>query len=395
MVVVGGGAAGLAGALMLGRARRSVLVIDNGEPRNAPAEAMHGYLGQDGVPPARLLATGRAEVRGYGVRIASGTVVSAEPDEGGFRVTVRRPGAGSPGPGVESGTGTGAGAGTGTGTGSGSGAGSGVGAGAGSLVGAESGAGEALVRARRLLVTTGLVDELPPVPGLAELWGRDVLHCPYCHGWEIRDLPIGVLSTGPLAVHQALLWRQWSPDITLFLHTGPEPDEEAWERLAARGVRVVRGEVAGVEQDGERLSGLRLGDGTVIAVRALTVASGLRARSGVLDALGLEAVPALVAGTEVGSRIPAEADGRTPVAGVWAAGNVTGVTETVSGSAAAGARAGAAINADLVALDTRLAVAARRSPFGADGERAVARVVARSVARGSARSAAAGDGSAG
>ena len=133
VVVVGGGAAGLAGALALSRARRSVLVIDAGAPRNAPAGHIHNYLGREGTPPGELLAIGREEVAGYGGEIVTGTVTSADKvGDGQFRVTL---------------------------------------------------ADGATVRARRLLVTTGLVDVLPDVPGVAERWGRDVLHCPYCHGW--------------------------------------------------------------------------------------------------------------------------------------------------------------------------------------------------------------------
>ena len=194
VVVVGAGAAGLGGALALARSRRSVLVIDAGEPRNAPAEGVHVYPGREGTAPGELLAIGRAEVRGYGGAFRDGTVVSAE--------RLESTGAeGTDGEGTDSGDT----------------------AGGFRVVLAD---GEP-VRASRLLVTTGLVDELPDVPGLAELWGTDVPHCPYCHGWELRDQAIGVLSTGPLAVHQALLWRQWSSDITLFLHTGPEPDESS------------------------------------------------------------------------------------------------------------------------------------------------------------------------
>jgi thioredoxin reductase len=320
VVVIGGGAAGLGGALMLGRARRSVLVVDGGRPRNAPAAAVHGYLGREGTPPGELLAVGREEVRGYGVQVVTGTVASAERDEDGFRVLL---------------------------------------------------ADGAAVHAARLLVATGLTDELPPVPGLAELWGRDVLHCPYCHGWEVRDQAIGVLSTGPFAVHQALLWRQWSQDVTLFLHTGPEPDDEQYEQLAARGIAVVDGTVQALERTGGRLSGVRLADGTFIARQAMAAAPRAVARVGFLAGLGLEAADEEMAGTVVGTRIPVDPVGRTAVPGVWAAGNVTSITEQVLSSAAAGAKAGAAINADLIDLETRRAVAARRSPFSPEGEREV------------------------
>ncbi len=310
VVVIGGGAAGLSGALTLGRARRSVLVIDSGQPRNAPAHGVHTYLGREGVPPAELLAIGRDEVRGYGGVIVDGTVVAAERrDTGGFRLVL-----------ADGGT----------------------------------------VLADRLLVTTGLVDELPAIPGVAELWGKDVLHCPYCHGWEVRDQAIGVLA-GPLAAHRALLWRQWSEDVTLFLHTAPEPDDEEYEQLAARGIAVVDGEVAALEATGGRLTGVRLAGGTVVPCRALAVASRLTARAGLLAALGLEPVDQEMGGHVVGSHIAADPMGATAVPGVWVAGNVANPFDQVVGAAGAGVRAAAAINADLVAEEARRAVAARNS----------------------------------
>lgn len=328
VVVVGGGAAGLSGALTLGRARRSVLVIDGGEPRNAPAAGVHAYLGHEGRPPGELLAAGRDDVRSYGGRISQGHVTAVEQDTAGFTVRL-----------------------------------------------ADGGA----ARGRRLLVATGLVDVLPEVPGLAELWGKDVLHCPYCHGWEVRDRAIGILATGPMAVHQALLWRQWSDDITLFLHTAPEPDDDEYEQLAARGIAVVDGDVAALEQEGGRLTGVRLAGGALVACRALAVAPRFTARAGFLAGLGLEPVEQEMSGTVIGSSVPADATGRTAVPGVWVAGNVASIMEQVVGAAAAGARAAGAINADLVAEDTRRAVATRRdataprteTAFSAEMERQV------------------------
>ncbi|MEU7898902.1 bifunctional NAD(P)/FAD-dependent oxidoreductase/class I SAM-dependent methyltransferase [Nonomuraea sp. NPDC049152] len=306
VVVVGGGAAGLSGALTLARARRSVLVIDAGRPRNAPAAHVHTYLTREGMPPAQLLAEGRAEVIGYGGEIVNGTVVTAERmDAGGFRVVLDD----------------------------------------GSAVAAE-----------RLLVTTGLVDELPDVPGLAERFGRDVLHCPYCHGWEVRDQRIGVLATGPLAVHQALMWRQWSADVTLFLHTTEGLGED--EQLSARGITVVAGQVAELKVKDDALTGVRLADGAVVPCQALVVAARLTAR--VIPGLGLEPVDQETGGHVIGSHIPADPSGATAVPGVWVAGNVTSLVEQVIGAAGAGVRAGAAINADLIAEETRRAVAAAR-----------------------------------
>ncbi|MFF2600889.1 NAD(P)/FAD-dependent oxidoreductase [Streptomyces californicus] len=314
VVIVGGGAAGLSGALALARARRSVLVIDAGEPRNAPASHVHNYLGRESTPPGELLAIGRNEAAGYGAEIVAGRVASAErlpgAEDAGFRVVT------------------------------------------------EDGRS---VEARRLLVTTGLVDELPPVPGLAERWGREVLHCPYCHGHEVADRPIGVLATGPLAVHQALMWRQWSDDVTLFLHTGPEPSAEEYEELAARDVAVVDGEVAGLEIADDRFTGVRLTSGRVVPREALVVQARFTARSAVLESLGLTPMAQEMAGTVVGTYIPSDPTGATEVPGVWAAGNVTRLTEQVVGAAAAGLMAAGALNGDLITEDTRLAVAARRA----------------------------------
>jgi thioredoxin reductase len=308
VVVVGGGAAGLSGALMLARARRSVVVIDAGAPRNAPAAGVHGLLARDGIRPAELLDRGRGEVRRYGGQVVSGEVGAVARDGNGFAVTL---------------------------------------------------ADGRTVRTRRLLVATGLVDELPDIPGLRARWGRDAVHCPYCHGWEVRDQAIGVLASGPMAVHQALLFRQWSADVTFFSHTMPPPTGEEAEQLAARGIGVVDGEVASLEIVEDRLAGVRLRDGTVVGREALAVSPRMAARAGFLAALGLR--PAEHP-SGVGEHIPADATGRTEVPGVWVAGNVGDLAAQVGTAAAAGAAAAAQINADLVAEETRQAVAAHRDP---------------------------------
>jgi thioredoxin reductase len=305
VVVIGGGAAGLSGALMLARVRRSVAVIDGGAPRNAPAEGVHGLLGHDGVPPAELLARGRAEVRGYGGQVTAGEVVAATRDGDGFAVTL---------------------------------------------------ADGRVTHARRLLVATGLVDELPDVPGIRERWGRDVLHCPYCHGWEVRDSAIGVLAGGPMSVHQALLFSGLSDDVAFFENGTTLSDEDA-DGLRARGVRVVEGAVAALEIADDRIAGVRLASGGLVARDALVVAPRMVARAGFLAALGLDAEPHP---SGVGDRVPSETAGVTAVPGVWVAGNVTDMTAQVGAAAAQGALAGAHINADLVAEETRAAVARSR-----------------------------------
>ena len=224
-------------------------------------------------------------------------------------------------------------------------------------------AGGRKVSARRLLVATGLADELPDIPGLRARWGRDIVHCPYCHGWEVRDQAIGVLATGPRSVHQALLFRQLSDDVVYFSRASA-PDGEEAEQLAARGITVVTGEVAALEITGDRLTGVRLADGRVVSRDAVAVAPPMTARAGFLAGLGLRPRPHP---SGAGEYIPADPAGRTEVPGVWAAGNVTDLAAQVGAAAAAGAMAGAQINADLVAEETHLAVAGRRDSARSPG----------------------------
>jgi thioredoxin reductase len=293
VVIIGGGAAGLNGALTLARARRTVLVIDAGEPRNAPAGHVHNYLGRENIPPRELLVIGREEIRRYGADLVEGTVVTAgRSDDDLFRV--------------------------------------------GLADGRE-------VLARRLLVTTGLVDELPDIAGVAERFGRQVLHCPYCHGWEVRDQSVGIVAGGPMAVHQALLWRQWTADVTLFLHDRPRPTEDDLAKLAARGITAVEGEVAGVEDDG-----VRLRSGVLVPRTAVVVQAFLAARAGFLGTLGLKPVELEMGGQVIGTYVPADPMGATTVPGVWVAGNVADLMAQVIVAAAGGLKAAAAINADLI-----------------------------------------------
>jgi thioredoxin reductase len=301
VVVIGGGAAGLNGALMLARARRSVLVVDARAPRNAPASGVHGLLGHDGIPPAELLAKGRVEVRSYGGRIDEGEVTAAARTDDGFTVTL---------------------------------------------------ADGRRLRARRLLVTTGLVDELPDVPGLREGWGHDVLHCPYCHGWEVRDEPIGVLATGAASVGHALLFRQLTEDLTYFTH-GTDLDEDSRARFAARGIRIIDTPVTAVVNDEDgALAGVRLADGQVVARRVLAVGPQMQARTQGLEGLSLpmQDLPNMGRGFASGMA------GTTEVPGVWVAGNATDPAAQVGASAAAGALAAANINSTLAIADTEAAL---------------------------------------
>jgi thioredoxin reductase len=294
VAVVGGGAAGLSAALVLGRARRRVAVVDAGAPRNAPAAHMQGFLSRDGMPPGDLLAAGRAEVTGYGVELVKDQVVGIE---AGFFVRL---------------------------------------------------AGGQVLRARRILIATGVRDELPDIPGVRQRWGRDLLHCPYCHGWEVRDQPIGVLGTQPGSVQHAQLVRQWSDDVVFFVHTYDlTPGERV--QLEARGVSIVTGEVARLVVEDDRLTGVELIDGRVIARTAVFIRPGnLPHPDGLLTGLGCEV-------NEAGF-VSVDATGRTSSFGVWAAGNVADPRAQVITSAGAGSAAAFAINADLVQEDVERAV---------------------------------------
>ncbi|WP_128979422.1 NAD(P)/FAD-dependent oxidoreductase [Streptomyces roseicoloratus] len=307
VVVVGGGAAGLSAALVLGRARRSTLVIDAGEPRNAPAAHMQGYLGLDGMSPADFLAAGRREIAAYGVDGTKGLVTAVTPEAHGAQNV--------------------------------------AGGGADPAFSLRLADGRT-VRARRVIVTTGLVDELPEIDGLAERWGRDVIHCPYCHGWEVRDRAFGVIAHPVMPAHQALMVSQWSSDVTLFLHTAPEPSAEDTARLAAAGVTVVPGEVAGLVVEEDRITGVRMADGRVVAREVVFAGPRTVPRDGLLTALG-----AATRETPFGTFVAVDETGRTSVPGVWAAGNVIGAHEQVVNAASGGYRAAAMVNGDLLMAD--------------------------------------------
>ncbi|SOD98719.1 NAD(P)/FAD-dependent oxidoreductase [Blastococcus haudaquaticus] len=302
VVVIGGGAAGLSAALVLGRARRRVAVVDSGEPRNAPAAHMQGFLTRDGMAPADFATTGRREVAGYGVELVDDRVTRIDP---GFLVHL---------------------------------------------------SGGRLLRARRILVATGVGDDLPGVPGVRERWGRDLLHCPYCHGWEVRDQPLGVLAGAPGSVQHAQLVRQWSDDVVFFAHTSALTTAERVQ-LEARGIQLVRGEVARLVVEADRLTGVELADGRIIERTAVFVRPVSAPSSDcLLTGLGC-------AVDEAGS-VSVDPTGRTSAFGVWAAGNVVDPRAQVITSAGAGSAAAIAINADLVQEDVERAVDSRHAAAG-------------------------------
>ena len=292
VAIIGGGPAGLSAALVLGRARRRVVVVDAGTPRNAPAAHMQGFLHVTGRRRPSCSRAARDEVRRYGVEIVEDRVIDAVAD---FALRL---------------------------------------------------ASGRTLEARKVLLATGATDELPDIPGARERWGQDFLHCPYCHGWEVRDQPIGVLGTGAGSVEHAHLLRQWTDDVILFAHTAAVTSGER-EALHARGIAVVDGTVEGLVVANDRLQGVRLADGRTVARRAVFIRPALRAHAdGIAAALGCELLE--------DGLVRADAGGRTSVPGVWAAGNATNPRAQVITAAGEGSAVAIAINTELVAdaLDT-------------------------------------------
>lgn len=291
VAIVGGGAAGLAAAVALGRSRRDVTVIDAGQPRNAPAAGAHNLLGQEGIPPLELVAKGRKEAESYGVRIVEGRATGAAGAIDDFTVT------------LEDGT---------------------------------------QVHARRIILASGLVDDLPDLPGIREGWGDTVLHCPFCHGWEVRDQRIAVLSRGEIG-HQAFMFAHLSDDVTVLRHDAPEPTAEQTAQLEVMGVKVVAGEVTGLEMEGSKVRAVSLADGSTVPADAVVVAPRFNSRTEIFEALGGEAED-----TPFGRQIPADPRGLTPIPGVWAAGNANQQMAMVAGAMSAGVMTGAAVHGDLL-----------------------------------------------
>jgi thioredoxin reductase/SAM-dependent methyltransferase len=312
VAVIGGSAAGLAAALQLGRQRRSVIVIDAGEPRNAPATHMHSFLGQDGQPPSELTAAGRAEVRSYGGEVLDGRVVSVErADDGHFLLELT---------------------------------------------------GGHTIVARRVLVATGLVDELPAIDGLAQHWGGDVIHCPFCHGYEVRDQRIVQIVTHPMGLHTTGLFRQLSAELTVVLHDAGSVDEGRLDALRRSGIAVEAGPVQRIMtgSDGHVVA-VELAGGRRIAADAVAVGPRFRPRVEPLAGLGLHPVPHP---TGLGDVLEVDAMGETAVKGVYAAGNVTDPSQQVLQAAAHGSQVAGKISFSLA--DEDLEAAARPSANQAD-----------------------------
>lgn len=290
-VIVGGAFAGLAAATYLARARRRVCVIDARQPRNRFADASHGFLGFDGSDPLSILATARDQLAAY----PTVTMIEAEATEAralgdGFAVSLST--------------------------------------------------GEEIA-ARKAILAFGLRDSLEPIPGLQERWGKTVFHCPYCHGFEFADRPLGVLFRTPMSAHQACLITEWGPT-TLFLN-GAELDSESAERLAKHGVKVEPGRLKRLVGDGLALSAVEFEDGRESPVEALYVAPQSCLASPIAEQLG-----AAIDEGPMGPVIRTDADKMTTVSGLYAAGDIARAPHTVSWAVADGVTAGTAAHRALV-----------------------------------------------
>ncbi|MGB6059020.1 MAG: bifunctional NAD(P)/FAD-dependent oxidoreductase/class I SAM-dependent methyltransferase [Microthrixaceae bacterium] len=313
VAIIGGSAAGLAAALQLGRQRRSVIVIDAGEPRNAPASHMHSFLGHEGLPPSELTAIGREEVRSYGGEVISGRAIEVTRAEDGDRFRVQL-------------------------------------------------TGGTTVYARRVLAASGVVDELPDIDGLAEHWGTDVLVCPFCHGYEVRDRRIVQIVTHPMGLHPAMLFRHLSERFTIVLHDGVDADNPEVKTLQRAGVKIIDEKVRRVVsgKDGH-VSALEFEDGELMDADAVVITTRFSSGVEIYASLGLTATEHP---SGLGDFIATDEMGATSVPGLFAAGNVSNPSLQVLPSAAAGSQVGGMISFSLAAED--LEAAARPSANQAD-----------------------------
>ena len=301
-VVIGGGAAGLSAALVLGRARRRTLVVDAGQQSNLASRGIGGLLGHDGRPPAQLYEAGRAELREYpSVQFRSGEVVTGRSDGDGLVLEL---------------------------------------------------ADGSRERTRRVLLATGMEYRMPTIPGLEELWGRSAFHCPFCHGWEMRDQPLAVLAKGDRAVHSALMLRGWTDDIVV-LTDGLDAAQR--DELAASGVTVDERAVAGFVSNAGELTAVTFADGARLLRRGVLVATSLHQRSALAARLGVAFAPP---GPVAADAVEIDAFQRTSVPGVFSAGDVSAQMPQVAAAIATGSLAASAVVQSLFADDFGLPVPA-------------------------------------
>lgn len=287
VIIVGGSYAGMAAALQLVRARRSVLIIDAGSRRNRFADSSHGFLTQDGNSPQAIAATAKAQLMAYPtVQWLEASAISASKTDTGFQV--------------------------GTDTQS--------------------------YQAKRLLLATGVTDQLPEVPGLTERWGKSIFHCPYCHGYELDQGPIGVIAASPLALHHALMLPDWGPT-TLFTNDCFEPDTEQKAQLLARGVVIESGKVLQISGKAD----VQLSNGKVLQMAGLFTQPTTTVNSPLAEQLGCQFEQG-----PLGAFIQTSASKETTVAGVFACGDNARMAGSVAIAIGDGSLAGAMAHQSLL-----------------------------------------------
>jgi thioredoxin reductase len=291
-LIIGGSFAGLSAALYIARARRTVCIIDTGKPRNRFAAHSHGFFSHDGSEPGVMLATARRQVAAYPtVSFIDGEAISATRESDGFSVRLA--------------------------------------------------SGEVL-EGTKLVLAFGISDELPAIPGLADRWGRSVLHCPYCHGYEFSEQRLGVLNVSPASVHQAMLIAEWGPT-TLYLNGNPGPEPDVLAELQRRGVLIEPARVKALRGEGTDLSAIEFADGRTSALNALYLGPGTRLNSGIAQQLGCE-----LSEGRFGSIIRTDDNRMTTVPGVYAAGDITRDAHNLTWASADGVTAGTAVHRSLV-----------------------------------------------
>lgn len=304
-IVVGAGPAGLSAALILGRARRSVIVCDDGRPRNARSHALHGFLTRDGEHPQQLRAIGFDQLRRYGIEVRAHAVVEAACVDARFTARL------------------------------------------------ETGA---VVTSRALLLATGVEDDMPAIEGFEALYGRSVFHCPYCDGWEVRDQPLAAYGPGPKGYKLAVALTTWSADVVLFTGGGPGPTRQERATLRALDIPVQREPIARLEAVEGRLDRVVLADGHAVSRRAFFFKTGVRQRSPLAVSFGCELTPKGVVRT---NRLEG-----TGVPGLYVAGDASEDVQLAIVAAAEGAKAGFAIDEYLRARDVQRRVG-RAAPASA------------------------------
>jgi thioredoxin reductase len=297
-VIVGAGSAGLSAALALGRARRKVLVLNGGAPRNAPTHASHNFFTRDGISPDELLKIGLEQLKPYGTEVQFHNATTIEKTKDTFELRLDK---------------------------------------------------HTTVTTRKIILATGVVDILPDIPGFRELWGKNIHHCPYCHGWEVRDRPLAIHAQGELGYHFAVMIRHWSKDLVVCSNGDTGFSSEQRQHLKHLNLEVIETPIQHLETGEHGLRAIVFRDGARLEREHIFMRPPHQQRSTLAAQLGC-------AMSDDGLYVKVDAKGETSVAGIYAAGDMTGPMHAVSSAVASGTLAGAMLNHTLVFEEAKQAV---------------------------------------